>query len=213
MGFLNLFKKDEQIILSNGKKLVKAQPVKRLNEKDYGMTLIEALDLQNFFEGESATRFNEDNVLYMTPTELKQSALFFYQTKKPTLDHIVNCINGTRDINTFFKSIDKLAEMTNILSKFEKLHIYSPGCSPSEQFRTNIDNMPSIEEHFIERNYTSFIEKLESLKMESAKQKRLKKYFLEWSLFYNRMCPESVGFIERLRKEWRIDLYNDQQND
>ncbi|HIW74759.1 MAG TPA: hypothetical protein H9684_10585 [Firmicutes bacterium] len=204
MGIFD-FIKTVPVILPNGKRLVKAKRVKNLDEKDYGMPLAEALKLQNFFKEDSDTIYGGDNVLYMTPTELKQCALSYYQTKKPTLDHIVNCINGTKNIHTFFESIDRLVEMSDILTQFEKLHIYSPGYSPSEQLHANLNNMPSIEDRFIKRHYALFIEKLETLKTESAKKKRLEKYFAEWSLFYNRLCPESVEFIEWLKRGWRLD--------
>lgn len=204
MGFFN-FSNKTPIVLPDGRPLVKAKPVKKLGEKDYGMSLVEALAIQNFFTRGSETVYGGDNILYMTPAELKQSALLYHQTKRPMIEHFVNCINGTKDIHTFFESIDRLIEMSNTLSIFEKLHIYSPGYSPSEQLRVNLENMPSIEERFIKRHYALFTEKLETLKMESAKRKRLEKYFAEWSIFYYRMCPGSIQYIEHLKQWWNLD--------
>ena len=199
MGLSHSLNENEQIILPDGKLLIKAKPVEELSEKDYGMALVEALELQNFFND---TIYGGDNVLYMTLADLKQCALFYYQTKKPTLDHIVNLINGTKNINTFFESIDRLIEMTDILSKFEKLNIFLPGHSPREQLIDNMSNMSSIEGRFIERNYATFMEKLEQLKTESAKTKRFERYFAEWNLYYYRMCPESIKCIEQLKQQW-----------
>ena len=146
MGFLN-FSNKAPIILPDGKLLIKAKPVRKLEEKDYGMSLIEALELQNFFKGDNRNIYGGDNVLYMTPSELRQYALLYYQTKKPTLDHIVNCINGTKNINTFFESIDRLIEMSNTLSIFEKLHIYDHSfplrCKAPKRMKQSASNAAS----------------------------------------------------------------------
>ena len=195
--FSNLFKKNT-LFLPDGRELILHKRIKNYKESDYQMTYFEALQLQNMFSEENS------NMLYMYPSELKKSAIDILKIKTPTIEHIVNLINNTKNIVTFFESIDKLMEITDYLSKFDKLKIYTPGNSPREQLIKNFQNMENVERNFINRNYFVFTQKIEKLKTEKSKKNALIKYFSEWETFYYRLCPESINFLEYLKHEWGI---------
>lgn len=202
MGILDLLKPKKEF-LPDGRPLVLDKRVKIFRQDDYQMSFLEALELQNLLVERDD---DNNNVLFLSPKELKHQATFYVELKRSTLEHIVNIINSTKNIDTYFNSVNKLREISEELAQFEKLRIFSPGYSPTEQWNNFLEHLHETEDGFVKRHYSAFIQKLEKYKTEKSKQKALLQYFALWKTCYDSLLPETVEFIEWLRKEWKIEL-------
>ena len=121
----------------------------------------------------------------------KKEAKFYAQQFLKISNDCAYLVNNTKNPKVFFERYQLLLEQLELLSKLEKFKCFS-GKKPSKNLKEILDNKEATFNDFIERYYTDILNKIDKLKTQNAKNKKLDSFFNELSKYNDLMTLNNI---------------------
>ena len=146
------------------------------------------MGLFNLFSKSVDIKIDEN---YFVTVHNRKEAEFYGAGMLKILHDCANLVNTTKNPRVFFERYALLVEKLENLAKLEIFGCFKNGL-PSKDLQRTLEKKEFTINDFIDRFYNETINKINTLKTDKAKDKRIENFYEELSKYNDRMLPANI---------------------